>query len=79
METIARSKNLYGPYEPNPANPILTNANSTEYCKFTSFSIATPKLMHRSQSKQLAMPTSFKMGVANGGVLRWLYDRVLSG
>lgn len=33
METIARSKNLYGPYEPNPANPILTNANTTEYCK----------------------------------------------
>ncbi|KAF2449573.1 glycoside hydrolase family 43 protein [Karstenula rhodostoma CBS 690.94] len=31
METIARSKNLYGPYEPNPANPILTNANTTEY------------------------------------------------
>ena len=33
METMARSKNLYGPYEPNPANPILTNANTTEYCK----------------------------------------------
>ncbi|KAF1833758.1 xylosidase : arab-like proteininofuranosidase [Decorospora gaudefroyi] len=31
METIARSKNLYGPYEANPANPILTNANTTEY------------------------------------------------
>jgi beta-xylosidase len=35
METIARSKNLYGPYEPNSANPILTNANTTEYCKTT--------------------------------------------
>ena len=23
--TIARSKNIYGPYEPNPNNPILTN------------------------------------------------------
>lgn len=33
METIARSRNLYGPYDPNPANPILTNANTTEYCK----------------------------------------------
>jgi beta-xylosidase len=32
METIARSKDLYGPYEPNAANPILTNANTTEYC-----------------------------------------------
>ncbi|KAI5372764.1 hypothetical protein J4E82_008551 [Alternaria postmessia] len=31
METIARSKDLYGPYEPNAANPILTNANTTEY------------------------------------------------
>ena len=24
-ETIARSRNIYGPYESNPANPILTN------------------------------------------------------
>ncbi|KAF2036669.1 xylosidase : arab-like proteininofuranosidase [Setomelanomma holmii] len=31
METIARSKKLHGPYDPNPANPILTNANTTEY------------------------------------------------
>jgi beta-xylosidase len=31
METVARSKDLYGPYDPNPANPILTNANTTEY------------------------------------------------
>ncbi|KAF2178212.1 glycoside hydrolase family 43 protein [Zopfia rhizophila CBS 207.26] len=31
METIARSKELYGPYEANPANPILTNANTTNY------------------------------------------------
>ncbi len=25
--TIARSRNIYGPYEANPANPILTNCN----------------------------------------------------
>ena len=25
--TIARSKEIYGPYEPNPNNPILTNCN----------------------------------------------------
>lgn len=31
METIARSKSIDGPYEPNPANPILTNANTTAY------------------------------------------------
>lgn len=31
MVTIARSKNLYGPYENNPNNPVLTNANTTNY------------------------------------------------
>ncbi|TFK40481.1 arabinofuranosidase [Crucibulum laeve] len=29
METIARSKDIDGPYEPCPFNPILTNANTT--------------------------------------------------
>ncbi len=28
-ETIARSRDLYGPYESNPANPILTHINET--------------------------------------------------
>lgn len=27
MLTIARSRNIYGPYEANPSNPILTNCN----------------------------------------------------
>ncbi|KAI1274692.1 glycosyl hydrolase [Xylaria sp. FL0933] len=31
MVTMARSKDLHGPYESNPANPVLTNANTTEY------------------------------------------------
>ncbi|KAI0871735.1 glycoside hydrolase family 43 protein [Hypoxylon argillaceum] len=31
MVTMARSESLYGPYEANPANPVLTNANTTEY------------------------------------------------
>ncbi|KAF2136174.1 glycoside hydrolase family 43 protein [Aplosporella prunicola CBS 121167] len=31
METIARSTAINGPYTANPANPILTNANTTEY------------------------------------------------
>ncbi|KAI5866304.1 glycoside hydrolase family 43 protein [Durotheca rogersii] len=31
MVTMARSKNIYGPYESNPANPVLTNANTTNY------------------------------------------------
>ncbi|KAE8152241.1 glycosyl hydrolase [Aspergillus avenaceus] len=29
--TIGRSKSINGPYESNPANPVLTNANTTEY------------------------------------------------
>ncbi|EXJ62389.1 hypothetical protein A1O7_02823 [Cladophialophora yegresii CBS 114405] len=31
METIARSKSIDGPYTPNPNNPILTNANTSQY------------------------------------------------
>nr|XP_036586150.1 Non-reducing end alpha-L-arabinofuranosidase BoGH43A 7 [Colletotrichum truncatum]KAF6796557.1 Non-reducing end alpha-L-arabinofuranosidase BoGH43A 7 [Colletotrichum truncatum] len=31
MVTMARSRNIDGPYESNPANPILTNANKTQY------------------------------------------------
>lgn len=31
METIARSKNLTGPYTPYERNPILSNANTTQY------------------------------------------------
>ncbi|KAH8589575.1 xylosidase : arab-like proteininofuranosidase [Bisporella sp. PMI_857] len=31
MATIARSKSITGPYESNPANPFLTNANTSEY------------------------------------------------
>ncbi|SPQ26976.1 655ff5b2-9586-4fd7-b546-5ec898439ef9 [Thermothielavioides terrestris] len=31
MVTMARSKNIWGPYESNPANPVLTNANTTSY------------------------------------------------
>ncbi|KAL3458389.1 glycosyl hydrolase [Aspergillus heterothallicus] len=31
METIARSSHLKGPYSPNPANPVLTAANTTRF------------------------------------------------
>ena len=31
MQTIARSRNINGPYEDCPYNPILTNANTSEY------------------------------------------------
>ncbi|THV80537.1 xylosidase : arabinofuranosidase, partial [Aureobasidium pullulans] len=30
-ESIARSRNITGPYESNPANPILSNVNTTQY------------------------------------------------
>ncbi|KFX89979.1 hypothetical protein V490_06721 [Pseudogymnoascus sp. VKM F-3557] len=30
-EVIARSRNISGPYESNPLNPILSNQNTTEY------------------------------------------------
>ncbi len=31
MVTMARSKTIGGPYEPSPANPLLTNANTTNF------------------------------------------------
>jgi beta-xylosidase len=31
MVTMARSKSIHGPYEANPHNPVLTNANTTNY------------------------------------------------
>ncbi|KAI1087305.1 glycoside hydrolase family 43 protein [Rostrohypoxylon terebratum] len=31
MVTMSRSKNIRGPYEANPSNPVLTNANTTNY------------------------------------------------
>lgn len=31
METIARAKKIEGPYDPYPRNPILTNANTSQY------------------------------------------------
>ncbi|RYO99991.1 hypothetical protein DL763_001122 [Monosporascus cannonballus] len=31
MATMARSKSIHGPYESNPANPVLSNADTTEY------------------------------------------------
>lgn len=31
MVTMARSKDLFGPFEPAPNNPVLTNANTSSY------------------------------------------------
>jgi beta-xylosidase len=33
--TMARSKNIWGPYEPSPLNPILTAADTDEYVQAT--------------------------------------------
>ncbi|KAF2465516.1 arabinofuranosidase [Lindgomyces ingoldianus] len=55
METIARSKNLYGPYDPNPANPILTNANTTNY--FQTVGHADIFQDHRGQWWAVALAT----------------------
>ncbi|OQU98901.1 hypothetical protein CLAIMM_04613 [Cladophialophora immunda] len=35
MITVARSKRLFGPYEPNPHNPILTACGTDEYIQHT--------------------------------------------
>jgi beta-xylosidase len=35
MITVARSKDLFGPYEPNPNNPILTHRGTDEYIQHT--------------------------------------------
>ena len=39
METVARSIDLFGPYESNPANPILTNANTSSYCGYNDLRV----------------------------------------
>ncbi|KAA1467897.1 arabinofuranosidase [Dentipellis sp. KUC8613] len=31
MVTYARSRSMWGQYDPDPANPVLTNANTTQY------------------------------------------------
>ena len=73
MVTMARSKNIRGSYESNPANPVLTNANTTSLCKFFCFFFLPPNVSLQKlilyQSKPLATPTSSKINPATGGVL----------
>lgn len=33
-DRMARAENITGPYTPCPYNPVLTNANTTEYCAY---------------------------------------------
>ena len=70
METIARSKSINGPYMPNPANPILTNANTSEYCMFLQQVGGTAMLFLTCiQSRQSVMPTSSLMQSETGKLL----------
>lgn len=39
MVTMARSRNLAGPYESNPANPMLTAANTSSYFQYVKTSM----------------------------------------
>lgn len=59
METIARSTSLWGPFTSNPANPVLTNANTTEYCEVYLFISALTDLFGPITS-------------SNGNILIWL-------
>lgn len=36
MVTMARSRNLTGPYESNPANPMLTAVNTSDYFQYVN-------------------------------------------
>lgn len=66
MVTMARSKNLAGPYESNPANPVLTNANTTQWCKSVSLRPFYVMLIYHEQSKPLATLISCRTLVVTG-------------
>lgn len=66
MVTMARSKSIHGPYEVNPANPVLTNANTTNYCKQTTNPEKRYFISNTSQFKPLVMQTCSKTVLAIG-------------
>lgn len=43
---MARSRNITGSYESNPSNPVLTNANTTQYGTPISCQISIRQLNH---------------------------------
>jgi beta-xylosidase len=55
MVTMARSKSISGPYESNPGNPVLTNANTTSYCE-TEQPLVCSMILTATQSKPSATP-----------------------
>jgi beta-xylosidase len=71
METIARSRDLYGPYEENPANPILTNVNTSSYCEWYSYDARKDANVanYIIQSRQLGTQISSKI-IAGTGMFR---------
>lgn len=73
MVTMSRSKNIRGPYEPNPANPVLTNANTTEYCKFPALASLSILFSHATV-QTVGHADLFQDGFGN-----WLDQLTLDG
>lgn len=46
----ARSDSLFGNYTGDPENPVLTNANTTEYCELFICEDDCPLLTHKPAS-----------------------------
>ncbi|KAF7363901.1 Glycoside hydrolase family 43 protein [Mycena sanguinolenta] len=65
METAARSKQITGPFTPAPHNPLLTNANTSAYCR-SSHSCETA-VTDVPQFRLWAMQTFSKTVVGTGG------------
>ncbi|KAM0168013.1 hypothetical protein ACHAPF_011423 [Botrytis cinerea] len=57
--TIARSKSIYGPYESNPANPVLTNKGTEEYFQ----NIGHADLFHDAQGQWWAAALGWRSGL----------------
>lgn len=64
MVTVSRSENLFGPFESNPANPILTNTNTTSLCKWGAYLCRSPT--DDAQSKQSGMRICSRIRLGTG-------------
>ena len=64
--TIARSKNVTGPFESYPGNPLLTNANTTEYFQAVGhadlFQDATGNWWGVSLARRSGLTSTYPMG-----------------
>lgn len=52
MVTMARSQGLMGPYESNPANPVLTAANTSNYFQYVEYAVNS--IFRPSQSSTMS-------------------------